>query len=85
MSYDTTFQLGDFYISAFLFKYVLFRSSPKKIKLQSCHDELMSHNKKEIPSLSKVDTYLSIVVDDEAAILKHLTKIYQGQMLESHN
>ena len=86
MSYDTTFQLGDFYVSAFLFKYVLFQSSPvipvafliHERKLQSCHDELMSHLKKEIPSLSKVDTCLPIVVDDEAAFCKAIDENLPG-------
>ena len=59
MSYDTTFQLGDLYLSPVLFKHVLFESQPvipaafliHERKLQSGHKELMLHLKEEIPSL----------------------------------
>ena len=48
LSYDTTFQLGDFYLSAFLFRHTTFFSSPvipcffliHERKFQSCHEEL---------------------------------------------
>ena len=49
LSYDTTFQLGDFYVSPFLFRYTSFKTSPvipaafliHERKFQSCHEELM--------------------------------------------
>ena len=53
MSYDATFQLGDFYVSPFLFKHVLFESHPvmpvafllHERKFQSAHEEFMVHLK----------------------------------------
>ena len=68
-----------FNLVAFMFSiFALFQSSPvipaafliHERKFQSCHSGLMSYLKKEIPSLSKVDIHLRIVVDDEAAFCK---------------
>ena len=48
LSYDTTFQLGDFYVSTLAFRHTLFKEAPviplalliHERKLQACHDEL---------------------------------------------
>ena len=76
MSYDTTFQLGDFYLSPFLFKHVLFESNPvvpaafllHERKFKYVHMELMLQLKEEISSLSTISSPVPIVVDDEAAL-----------------
>ena len=76
LSYDTTFQLGDFYVSPFLFKHVLFESHPvipvafllHERKFQIAHTEFMAHLKEEIPSLSTAKLPVPIVVDDEIAL-----------------
>lgn len=76
MSYDTTFQLGDFYLSPFLFKHVLFKSNPvvpaafllHERKFKYVHKELMLQLKEEIPSLATISSPVPIVVDDETAL-----------------
>jgi len=75
LSYDTTFQLGDFYVSALLFRHVLFQSSPvipaafliHDRKYQSAH-EIMSLMKAQLPSLQKLQSPIPIVVDSETAL-----------------
>ena len=57
-SYDTTFQLGDFYVSAFLFRHTLFTEAPvipaffliHERKEFSAHEELMKHIAAKIPA-----------------------------------
>ena len=86
MSYDTTFQLGDFYLSPVLFKHVLFESQPvipaafliHERKLQSGHKELMLHLKEEIPSLSTIKAPVPMVVDDEMAICNAVDESLSG-------
>ncbi len=59
LSYDTIFQLGDFYLSAFLFRHTIFSSSPvipclfllHERKFQSCHEELMCEIALRVPRL----------------------------------
>lgn len=83
MSYDTTFQLGDFYLSPFLFKHVLFESHPvipalHERKFESAHKELMLHLKEEIPSLSAVKAPVPIVVDDKMALCNAIDESLPG-------
>ena len=76
LSYDTTFEIGDFYVFPFLFKHVLFESHPvipvafllHERKFQIAHTEFMAHLKEEIPSLSTAKLPVPIVVDDEIAL-----------------
>ena len=61
LSYDTTFQLGDFYLSVFLFRHTTFSSSPvipcffliHERKFQSCHEELMREIAKKSSKFGK--------------------------------
>ena len=61
LSYDTTFQLGDFYVSPLLFRHVLFNESPiipaafmlHERKFQSAHEEFMKYISMKVPALSK--------------------------------
>ena len=76
LSYDTTFQLGDFYLSAFLFRHTTFFSSPvipcffhiHERKFQSCHEELMREIAKKVPSLVKGRRDIPLVTDEEVGI-----------------
>ena len=75
MSYDTTFQLGDFYISAFSFKHTLFEESPvipaafvvHERKFQQCHEQLLIELLVHVPSLYQ--TKCPIVTDEEKGIV----------------
>ena len=59
LSYHTTFQLGDFYLSSMLFRHTAFATSPvtpalfliHKKKAQSAHEELMKHAGNVVPTL----------------------------------
>ena len=71
--HDTTFQLGDFYVSTLAFRHTLFKEAPvipvafliHERKLQTCHDELFGTCCKLVPALKK--TKKPIVTDEEQA------------------
>lgn len=73
LSYDTTFKLGDFYLSPLLFRHTAFMQSPvlpalfliHETKSQAVHEEFMKHVSKILPPLGKA---IPIVTDDEAGI-----------------
>ena len=75
LSYDTTFQLGDFYVSTLAFRHTLFKEAPvipvafliHERKLQACHDELFGICCKLVPTLKK--TKKPIVTDEEQAYI----------------
>jgi len=62
LSYDTTFQLGDFYVSPLLFRHTLFKELPcvpamfllHERKFADTHRDLFKECVKQIPSLKKV-------------------------------
>ena len=74
-SYDTTFQLGNFYLSPFLFKNPIFQNCPvmpvlfliHERKFRCSHEELMKVLASEIPSLVHGKLKFPIVTDDEKA------------------
>ena len=74
LSYDTTFDLGDFYVSPLIFRHIIFKESPcipalflvHERKLQLTHESLFSFVSEQIPSLSKLA--LPLVTDREKAI-----------------
>ena len=80
LSYDTTFQLGDFYISTLTFRHTLFEEAPvipaafllHERKLKECHEELFSICCKLVPSLAK--TAKPIVTDEEQAYVATIGK-----------
>ena len=86
LSYDITFQLGHLYISAFLFRHVLFQSSPvipaafliHERKYQSAHEIMMSHMKTQLPSLQKLQSPIPIVVDSKTALGKAIENNFPG-------
>ena len=74
LSYDTTFNLGDFYVSLLVFRYVLFQENPcipaafliHEKKVQGVHEEFFSFISKKSKSLLKLP--LPLVTDREMAI-----------------
>ena len=76
LSYDTTFQLGDFYLSPLLFRHIIFSSSPvvpvlfliHERKFQTCHEEFMQEVSKLVPSLTHGKKMIPLVTDDEPGI-----------------
>ena len=74
MSYDTTFQLGDFYVSSLIFRHMLFEQEPcipalfliHERKYTETHEVLFHMARKLIPSLAKLR--LPMVTDREKAI-----------------
>ena len=83
LSYDTTFQLGDFYISPFLFRHILFAASPvipagfllHERKFQGVHEEFLSCISEMVPLLHKEKNILPLVADDEKAICNAIDKV----------
>ena len=79
LSYDTTFQLGDFYVSVLSFRHTLFKEAPvipaafmlHERKFQSTHNELFTVVTKSIPALEK--TTHPIVLDEEKGIVNAVT------------
>lgn len=82
LSYDTTFQLGDFYLSPFLFRHTIFDQSPvvpalfliHERKFQHVHEELMRTLAAMIPNLVKGKCRVPIVTDDEVGISQAIGK-----------
>ena len=78
LSYDTTFQLGDFYLSSLPFRHIAFTPSPvlpalfliHERKFQSTHEEFMKHVSKVIPALRSCQQEIPVVTDDEGGICK---------------
>jgi len=75
LTYDTTFNLGDFYVSVLLFRETDFDPSPivplafliHERKLQSTHDEFFHHMHLLCPQLDKAVNAV-MITDNEAAI-----------------
>lgn len=69
LSYDTTFNLGDCYVSAIVFKHILFKETPlvplafliHDRKFGSVHEHFFSFIKSAIPKISKKK--IPIVID----------------------
>lgn len=73
LSYDTTFKLGDFYVSPLLFRNILFKTNPvmpavvmiHERKLKNTHDELMKLVANELPCLLNGSQTVPMVTDEE--------------------
>ena len=71
LAYDTTFQLGDFYVSPILFRHIYFIGSPiiplaflvHDQKYQVSHEKLFSKLATKIPNLKKKK--VPIIIDNE--------------------
>ena len=86
LSYDTTFKLGDFYVSPLLFRNILFKTNPvmpavvmiHERKLKNTHDELMKLVANELPCLLNGSQTVPMVTDEEkvfVSIDEHLPKV----------
>ena len=79
LSYDTTFQLGDFYISVLNFKHTIFREAPvipaifmlHERKYQQCHEDFFKYCLKLIPSLKHCRH--PIVTNEERGIVNAIS------------
>ena len=80
-SYDTTFDLGDFYLTPIVFRHVLFENSPviplafmiHRRKYQSLHEDFLRNLCKHIPNLQK--STVPIITDRERSITNALTNV----------
>ncbi len=87
-SYDTTFELGDIYVSVLLMRHVLFNGAPvipvafllHERKLASAHGEFMKFISSGFPTLSQSDHPIQfpIVTDEEKAICSAIDKWLPG-------
>jgi len=76
LSYDTTFTLGDFYLSIILFRQTEFTSSPvlplafmlHERKTRKTHDILWQHMRLVCPELASVRPNVIVTTDSEVAI-----------------
>ena len=88
LSYDTTFQLGDIYVSVLLMRHTLFRGAPvipisfllHERKLEAAHEEFMKYVAANCPTLanSSNDINIPIVTDEERAICSSIDKWFPG-------
>ena len=78
LSYDTTFQLGDYFVSPLLFRHTLFKESPvmpaifliHERKLQTAHEQLFQIASIKVPSLTH-QTF-PMVTDEERGIVNSI-------------
>ena len=74
LSYDTTFQLGDFYVSPLILRHIIFKEPAMCLlherKFTETHKEMFHECAKNIPPLKKVK--IPLVMDREAALMKAL-------------
>ena len=88
LSYNTTFKLGDFYVSPVVFRNVIFKKSPIMLamflvherKLRSTHNDLMTCIARELPCLVNGRHVIPMVTDEEKgfeAIEQHLHKVHR--------
>ena len=76
LSCNTTFQLGDFYLSPLLFRHTLFSNSPvitalfliHERKFQSVHEVFFKYLHDSVPTLVREKLAIPIVTDEEVAI-----------------
>ena len=86
LCYDTTFQLGDFYLSPILFRHTLFKQAPiipalfliHERKFSAMHMELLNHLRDIVPALKKQSNQIPFVTDDEAGIIKAIDACLPG-------
>ncbi len=86
VSYDTTFKLGDFYLSPLLVRHTLFSQNPvipaifliHERKFKNIHERMMKHIASLVPSLSKEETKVPLVTDEEEGIIQAIKKYLPG-------
>jgi hypothetical protein len=78
LSYDTTFQLGDFFVSPLLYRQVIFTKSPvipalflvHERKFQGVHEQFMHQVSQLLPYLVKGKKVVPLVTDEEVGIFQ---------------
>ena len=81
LSYDTTFQLGDFYLSVLCFRHTIFKEAPVIPAAFLTHERTFEYNHKEFFRICKklvrsLDiTLCPIVTDEEQAIVNAITEV----------
>lgn len=88
LSYDTTFQLGDIYVSVLLMRHTLFQGAPvmpicfllHERKLETAHEEFMKYVAVSCPTLAnhRNEIKIPIVTDEERAICSSIDKWLPG-------
>lgn len=86
-SYDTTFKLGDFYLTPMVFRHVLFEESPviplafmlHKRKYQTLHEDFLRHLTRHIPSLQK--SMVPIITDREHSITNAIKNVLPNSQI----
>lgn len=90
--YDTTFNLGDFYVSPLVFRHVLFESTPwiplafliHDRKLQKCHNRLFEFLAERVPILKTKK--IPFITDREPALTKAVERFFPNiQVLHCWN
>ena len=82
LSYDTTYNLGDCYVSALLYRHFLFENSPTipvafylhERKKEETHEDFFREISRQVPLLLEKD--VPIIVDRELAITKGIETIF---------
>ena len=88
LSYDTTFQLGDFYVSPLLFQHVMFSTSPvipalfliHERKFYKVHAEFMQTLAEKAPNLVQRKHIIPLVTDEEVGIVETVGKYLSRYM-----
>ena len=78
LSYDTTYNLGDFYVSPLLFRHTIFDGAPvmpaafliHEKRTQFAHEVLMNFIRKEVPEIAGA----ALVTDGEENIIRSITE-----------
>ena len=92
LGYDTTFKLGDFYVSALVFRHTVFNEEPvipaafliHDRKYQKVHQQFFDLLKEKVPNLGKKD--FKIVTDRESGITTALENVFpQAHVLHCWN
>lgn len=86
-SYDTTFDLGDFYLTPIVFRHILFETSPviplafmlHKRKYQTLHEDFLRHLTRHIPNLK--NSKVPIITDREYGITNAITNILPNSQI----
>jgi len=94
LSYDTTFQLGDFYVSPLIFRNILFKEQPSipvafllhERKFTQTHEELIHVVSEQVPTLQKFQPTIPLVTVGQKAIIAAIkTKFPNIQLVRCWN
>lgn len=80
--YDTTFELGDFYVSTLAYQHIMFSEKPcipvafmiHERKFQKCHEQFLEVVKLKVPKLKT--TNICVVTDREIGIINAFQNVF---------